>query len=457
MVFKKRSGYTERMIFSMAKLAPFKGLRYNTEKFKDLDSVTAPPYDIISADEQQELYNKDEYNVIRLDYGMEFESDGDENNKYTRSAAYLKKWIEEEVLKYEDEEAFYIYEQIFKLDMDESPTHSLKGIISLVQLEEFSKKVIIPHEETLKKAKRDRLGLMEATSANMSQIYSLYMDPDQAIADIISECSDTAPDISFTTKENVIQNVWIIKDKDIIELLSKKFENKQLFIADGHHRYETALHYRNLRHEKDGTEVGTQPYDYTMMMLVSMDDSGLFVFPTHRLVKNVENYSEQLMIGMLTEDFNASKIYFTDGNFADIITSKLRDTIDEKSFAYYTGNNYYYLLKLKDVLVMDDMIDGKSDTYKHLDVSVLHKLILEKYFGIGEESLKNQENIVYTKDAEEALKRVDNKEMQCAFLINPTKVSEIKDISLANEKMPQKSTYFWPKLITGIVIYKFDK
>lgn len=440
----------------MAKVVPFKGLRYNTEKFKDLDSVTAPPYDIISPEEQQELYNKDEYNVIRLDYGMDFESDGDDNNKYTRSAAYLNKWIEEEVLKYEDEPAFYIYEQVFKFDTEESPTHSLKGIISLVQLEEFSKKIILPHEETLKKAKRDRLGLMEATGTNMSQIYSLYMDPDQAIADIISECSDGAPDISFTTKENVIQNIWIIKDPAVINVISKKFESKQLFIADGHHRYETALYYRDKRHEEDGTEVGTQPYDYTMMMLVSMDDSGLFVFPTHRMVKNVKNFSEQLTIGMLTDDFSMSKIYFTEGDYADIIMSKLRGTVDEKRFAFYTGENYYYLLKLKDVHLMDDLIENRSDAYKHLDVTILHKLILEKYFGIDEQSLANQDNIVYTRDAGEAIKRVDDGEFQCAFIINPTKVSEIKDISLANEKMPQKSTYFWPKLVTGIVIYKFD-
>lgn len=440
----------------MAKVVPFKGLRYNTEKFKDLDMVTAPPYDIISAEGQQELYNKDEYNVIRLDYGMEFESDDSDNNKYTRSAAYLNKWIEEQVLVFEDEPAFYIYEQVFQLDTEESPTHSLKGIISLVQLEEFSKKVILPHEETLKKAKRDRLDLMEATKTNMSQIYSLYMDPDQAIADIISECSDGAPDISFTTRENVIQNIWIIKDPAIINVISKKFENKQLFIADGHHRYETALNYRNARHEADGTEIGTQSYDYTMMMLVSMDDSGLFVFPTHRMIKNVKNFSEQLTISMLTDDFNASKIYFTEGDFAEIIMTKLRNTVDEKRFAFYTGGNYYYLLELKDVHIMDDLIKDKSNAYKYLDVTILHKLILEKYFDIDDASLANQDHLVYTRDASDAVNCVKNGDYQCSFLINATKISEIKDISLANEKMPQKSTYFWPKLITGIVINKFD-
>ena len=174
------------------------------------------------------------------------------------------------------------------------------------------------------------------------------------------------------------------------------------------------------------------------------------------MIKNVSNFSEQLTIGMLTDDFNASKIYFTEGDVAEIITTKLRNTVDEKRFAFYTGENYYYLLKLKDVHVMDSLIDDKSDTYKHLDVTILHKLILEKYFGIEEQSLANREYVDYTIDAEEAIKKVDSGEFQCSFLINPTKVSEIKDISLANEKMPQKSTYFWPKLITGIVIYKFD-
>ncbi|HIV86230.1 MAG TPA: DUF1015 domain-containing protein [Candidatus Monoglobus merdigallinarum] len=440
----------------MAKVIPFKGLRYNTDKFKDLNMVTAPPYDIITPEEQQELYNKDEYNIIRLDYGMEFESDDENNNKYTRSAAHLNKWIDEQVLVFEDEPAFYIYEQVFQLGDEESPTHSLKGIISLVELEEFSKKIIMPHEETLKKAKRDRMGLMTATGTNMSQIYSLYMDPDQAIADIISECSDGAPDITFTTDDNVIQNIWIIKDPAIIGVISKKFENKQLFIADGHHRYETALNYRNIRHEQDGTEVGTQPYDYTMMMLVSMDDSGLFIFPTHRMIRNVKNFSEQMTVSMLTEDFSASKIYFTEGDYADIIMTKLRNTVDEKQFAFYTGDNYYYLLRLKDVHIIDDMISGKSDAYKHLDVTILHKLVLERYFGIDDKSLAEQQNLVYTRSASEAVEAVRSGEFQCAFLINATKISEIKDISLANEKMPQKSTFFWPKLITGIVINKFD-
>lgn len=229
-----------------------------------------------------------------------------------------------------------------------------------------------------------------------------------------------------------------------------------MFIADGHHRYETALNYRRERHEQDGSEIGTKDYDYIMMMLVSMTNSGLFVFPTHRLVKDVERFDETLLVGYLTEDFAAAKIHFTDGDFASIITDRLANTVDEKLFALYTGKNYYYLLKLKNFEAIDKAGEGMSSALRRLDVNILHKLILEKYLDIDMENMKQQKNLVYMREASDAVKAVRNGEYQCAFLINPTKVSEIREIALANEKMPQKSTYFWPKLITGLVINKFE-
>ncbi len=439
----------------MAKVIPFRGLRYNTDKFKDLDAVTAPPYDIISPAQQQELYNKDEYNVVRLDYGMDFVSDDGANNRYTRSAAYLNKWIEDQTLIYEDKPAFYIYEQIFSLG-SEDPSHSLKGVIGLVQLEEFSKKIVLPHEETITSAKEDRLKLMQTTAANLSQVYSLYMDEDKEIAGMIETWSDGEPNITFVSRENITQNIWIITDEEVNARLSSLFESKQIFIADGHHRYETALNYRRQRHEADGTEEGTMTYDYVMMMLVSMSNGGLFVFPTHRMVRGLESFDEVLLVGFLTEEFAVSKIYFTEGDYAAIIMERLANTVDETLFGLYTGQNYYYLLKLKTTQTIDAAIDGKSDAYKHLDVTVLHKLILEKYLGIDEENMRSQKNLVYTRDAHEAVDAVKNGEFDCAFLINPPKVSEIKEIAQVNEKMPQKSTYFWPKLVTGIVMNKFD-
>ena len=439
----------------MANVVPFRGVRYNTDKFKNLNDVTAPPYDIIPKEGQQELYNKNENNIIRIDYGMEFDTDTEENNRYTRSGDFLNKWLEEQVLIKEDSPAFYIYEQIFSLD-DGKPVHSLKGIISLVELREFADNIILPHEYTISKAKTDRLNLMRNTKANTSPIYSLYLDDEESIAKLIEENSELDPDISFNSTEGVKQNIWIIKDPGVLSKITALFNTKQLFIADGHHRYETALNYRRERHEADGTPIGSADYDYIMLMLLSMSNSGLFVFPTHRLVRDIERFDETLIVGFLTEEFSASKIYFTEGDYASIITERLAKTVDEKLIGMYTGGNYYYLLKLKDFNSIDKEITDKSDAYKHLDVTVLHKLILEKHLGIDEENMRNQKNLFYVREGYDAIKAVQNGEAQCAFLINPTKVSEIREIALANEKMPQKSTYFWPKLITGIVLNRFE-
>lgn len=438
----------------MAKVIPFCGTRYNTEMFKNLDDVTAPPYDIISRQEQEELFNKNEHNIIRVDYAPECDGDSESDNRYTRSGAYLKKWIEEQALIRESKPAFYIYEQIFSLS-DGKPAHSLKGILSLVELREFADKVVLPHEETISKAKTDRLNLMRATGANTSPIYSLFLDEEEKIASLIEENSDGEPDITFMTSEQIMQNIWIIDDKKITAQITRLFEDKQIFIADGHHRYETALNYRKERHEAEGTPIGGADYDYVLMMLVSMTNSGLFVFPTHRMVRDIDRFDETMVIGFLTDAFTASKIYFTEGDYASIITDRLANTVDEKLFAMYTGENYYYLLKLKDFKYIDGEISDKSDAYKHLDVTILHKLILEKYFDIDEENMRNQKNLVYTREAADAVRAVQNGDYQCAFLINPTKLSEIREIALENEKMPQKSTYFWPKLVTGLVINKF--
>jgi uncharacterized protein (DUF1015 family) len=386
---------------------------------------------------------------------MDFVSDDETNNRYTRSGVYLEKWIKDNHLVTEEEPAFYIYEQIFSLGQ-EDPSHSLKGIVGLVQLEDFSEKVVIPHEETIAKAKEDRLKLMQATRSNTSQIYSLFMDEDKAVARLIEEQSDRKPDLSFITEENVTQNVWVVTDKELHAKISALFQDKQIFIADGHHRYETSLIYRDSKREEDGSQKGTMPYDYVMMTLVSMSDGGLFVFPTHRMVRGIEGFDEVLLVGFLTEQFAVSKIYFTEGDYAEIITERLANTVDEILFGLYTGQNYYYLLKLKDTKALDEAVSGKSDTYKHLDVTVLHKLILEKRLGIDTDAMQDPKNLVYTRSAHEALKAVQNGDFDCAFLINPTKVSEIKEIAQANEKMPRNSTFFWPKLVTGIVINRFD-
>ncbi len=435
----------------MANVIPFKGLRYNTEMFSDLDAVTAPPYDIISDTQRDTLYAKSEYNVVRIDYGKAEDNDTAASNKYTRAGEALSQWIEKGVLKKEDKPAFYIYEQAF--EYNRNPI-SLKGIISLVELEEFEKKIVLPHEETLSKAKADRFDLMCATDANMSQIYSLFLDEDNSIESLIVKLSSGKPDVSFVTEDNITQNVWIITDEEQTAKITESFKDKQLFIADGHHRYETALNFRNKMREENPGRTNT-PYDYVMMMLTSMNDSGLLVFPTHRMVKNVADFDESMLIGYLSEDFAVSKIYFTEGDYAEIIMERISSVLDGKCFALYTGKDYYYKFELKNEKAIDSYITDKSEAYKNLDVTLLHTLVLERFLGIDRGNMANQKNLFYTRDASEAIDSVKSGEYQCSFLINATHVQDIKDISLANEKMPQKSTYFWPKLVTGIVINKF--
>ena len=431
----------------MAKVYPFSGLRYNTEKVSLFD-VVAPPYDIISPEIQDALYNKSEYNIVRADFGKEFPEDNDTVNKYTRSGELFEKWLKEDIIKAEDTPCFYIYEQVFSSN---NSKYSLKGLYSLVQLCDFKENIVLPHEETLSKAKADRFELMKTTNANLSAIYSLYLDEDKSMQEFIEVLSQGNPDLSFGTEDGVGHNVWIVKDKEATDKITAFFSDKQVFIADGHHRYETALRYRDYMREQTGDMSEDAPFNYVMMLLTSMSDPGLLVFPTHRMIKDMPDFDEESIVSALTDNFSISKIRFTDGEYDEIIMSKLRNCGDEIQFAMYTGKDYYYLLRLKDVSIMDSYISDKPEVYRRLDVSCLHTLILDRHFGINMENMAQQKNLLYSRDSKEAIGAVQEGKCHCSFLINATNISQIKDISLLGEKMPQKSTYFWPKPVTGVL------
>lgn len=437
----------------MAHIIPFRGMRFNTDKVGDLRQVTTPPYDIISPQEQNEFYQKHANSVIRLEFGKEYADDTPQNNRYTRAAADLKAWIDEQILIFEEKPAVYLYEEVFTLKNVE--TKAFKGFMTLVQLEEFSKKIVLPHEETLSKAKTDRFNLMDATHANFSPIYCLYMDEKQKLSPIIRDVSAQKPDISFTACDGIEQHLWIITDETVIQAVQAGFADRQLFIADGHHRYETALNFRNKLREENPDDGADALYNYVMMLLVDMDDPGLVVFPTHRMLKDLESFDEAAVLTALADSFQTEKLPVGNNAAAAMEEALSAAGADEKVFAFYTGKDYFYRLTLTDSTAMAKAISGKSDAYLGLDVTVLHTLILHKIFGIDMENMANQKNLVYTKQAEEAVDSVKNGDFQCAFLLNATKVREIKDVSLANEKMPQKSTYFYPKIITGLVMNKF--
>ena len=419
----------------MAEIKAFKGMRY-TSAAGDLNALVCPPYDIISDSQREKYIEENPCNIIRL----ELPKGGDE--RYKEAGKTLKDWLDKEILSCDKEDSIYVYEMLFSAN---GVRNRLKGFVSLVKLVEFTEGIVLPHEETLSKAKEDRFNLMSETFCNFSQIYSLYMDEDGSAYNIIDGCSKGTPDMEVKDPDGTVHRMWKVSDSGVINSVTEAFKDKKLYIADGHHRYETALNF----YKKHGTESS----GYIAMMLVNMENKGLVVFPTHRIVKDLENFSAEKVI----ED---CKPYFdiAEAPGEERMQAALNKFYDEgkKAFAMYTGYGKCYVMTLKDEGAVKKLLPEMSEAYCGLDVTVLHSLVLERILGIDKENMANQKNLTYTRSRQEALEAVDMDGADCSFILNPTKVSEIRDVAAAGEKMPQKSTYFYPKLITGLVMNKFS-
>ena len=426
----------------MAEIKGYKGLRFNCEKAGKIEELVCPPYDIISDQQREEYIKTNPHNIIRLELPK-----GDD--KYNKAAEILKDWLEKGILVKEDKPAIYIYEEEFTAYGERK---AIKGIICRVKLEEFSKGIILPHEFTLSKAKEDRLSLMKATNCNFSQIYSLYMDGGKNTLGKIDSLSKSEPDIQLQDNDNVTHRMWIIKDEKARADICSDFTDRKLYIADGHHRYETALNYRNYLREQGLAKEG-DACDYQMMMLVDMEHPGLVVFPTHRLVRNLDSFNAERVIDGCKEYFDV-----TEHSDINTIESTLMELYNQgkKAYAFYCGGSSYKLLVLKDTNIIKKLLPNASTATQQLDVTILHTLILEKIFGIDAENMAKQINLTYTKIFDEAISSVQQGNSQCAFILNPTRVSEIREVASNGEKMPQKSTYFYPKMITGLVMNQLE-
>lgn len=422
----------------MAEIKAFKALRF-TDKAGNIKDNICPPYDIISEEERRALIEKSENNVIRLELPK-----GD--NPYAQASDVLNSWLEKGILACDKEDSLYVYEEQFEC---EGKRYKIHGLICLVRLEEFSKGIVLPHEETLSKAKEDRFNLMSATFCNFSQVYSMYVDEDRKIASEIDKILDKKPEVVTTTPDGICHSLWAETDKSVIESIVKGFDGKQLYIADGHHRYETALNFRNHMREEGLIGKGDENGNYVMMFLADIDDDGLVILPTHRMVKDIENYNEKEVLAQIEKDFDVEWIDTLDGMMKRLDESKNR------AYAYYTGKNGYYLCTLRDESKTRKMHPDRSPAYAELDVTGLHTHILEPVFKIDKENMASQKNLVYTRSLEEAIDKVRCGEFQCSFILRSTKMRQIKDVACAGDKMPQKSTYFYPKLITGLVMNKF--
>jgi len=433
----------------MAGIMPLRGWRYDERKAGDIKDLVTPPYDVIDREAQEEYYSRNPFNIIRLEYGKHNAADSEIENRYTRAADYFSRWQNESVLGQEEEPAIYLYRQRFTVAGQEIER---TGIICGVKLEPYEKGVVLPHEETMPGHKADRLALMQACGANFSPIFGLYSDQERTIDRLLDQVTgDRAPEISFVDEWGQGHRLWVVKEPDVLRQVQELMEPRRIFIADGHHRYETALNYAG-----ENAAAG-----HVMMTLVNLYDPGLIVLPTHRLIV-ASNVNAEELPEALQQDFLVERV--TGRNVDEVLEymaakAGLDSAGGSKNgwvFGLYTGAGNFFVLQLKDEKIIEQKMPAeRSPAWCRLDVSVLQKLILDHVMGVGQDALAGGEAVQYTRDAGEAIQAVEQGRCKVSFLMNPTGIAEVTTVAENGEKMPQKSTFFYPKLITGLVINKF--
>jgi uncharacterized protein (DUF1015 family) len=433
----------------MVEIFPFNGITYNKEKIKKLDDVMSPPYDIISEEQQEELYNKHSKNYVRLILNKIKQTDDDKDNRYTRAKKLYDEWLDDITLIKSDKPAIFAYKIDYELEKSKK---TMNGFFVLLKIDpEY--KLVKAHEKTLSKPKADRLNLMRACKSNLEPIQLLYIDEKDKIRKAIDKTIKT-PIIDVKGYDGFKHRLWKVDDKETISVIQNQLKDEILFIADGHHRYQTAINYANEMKEKTGDKSSSAPFNFIMVILANMFDEGLSILPTHRFIKksNVD----------IKDSLDKLKKYFTveektvDAEEVQAVSKKIMidiKTKDKHKFALYTKDKYY-VLTLKDEKVMDEFAFDRSKTWRTLDVSILHKIVLEEIMGITQDNL--EDHVKYTRVDDEAVKFVNQGKYDFSVLMNATKINELKAIADAGEHMPQKSTYFLPKMLSGLVSYKMD-
>ncbi len=425
----------------MAIIKTLKPIIYNKEKV-DISKVIMPPYDIIKYGEIEKYYKKDEYNIIRIDKGIEYEKDNEKDNKYTRAKEFFDLWLKKKIFVRAEKESIFIYTQEYL--MPDKTKKEMLGFFAAVRLEEFEKKIILPHEKTHAAAKVDRLNLMRQVNSNTSPVLALYFDKGKKIDSILRHYIKTEkPLLDFYDENHIHYRLWELSYEKPVKRIIDLFKEKQLFIADGHHRYETAINYRNEMRKKL-KEDKEMPFDYILMCLISMEHSGISILPTHRIFMNFK-YDDI----PASEELNK---YFEVKEIKDIVALKIKMLRhpNKKSIGIVFKNKHYQLnLKeeeYKKILSKEPCIPE----YYFLNVCILHNLLLKQIFKLTEEEILK--DISYTQDIDEAVNTVLDNNAKCAFLLKSSTVDEVRIISENNLIMPQKSTYFLPKLATGLLI-----
>jgi uncharacterized protein (DUF1015 family) len=454
----------------MAIVSPFRAWRYDPERVP-VQLVVTQPYDKITPAMQEHYYQASPYNLVRIILGKRLPGDGDAENVYTRAAASFQNWRQTGVLRKDAEPSIYRYSQTFRVpgsaagDAPGSQQRAeRRAFIALGRLEDYSAGVVFRHEQTLAKPKADRLDLLRANRAHFGQIFMLYSGAGKVDALLDSAAAkNEAPDIEVTDEYDVVHRVWKISDPSVIASVREQMRDQKLIIADGHHRYETALTYRNERRAAAETASGSKkdapaPYDSVMMTFVDMDRPdkdrpGLVILPTHRLVFGLPSFSPAQFQAETRKFFHVEEI---DAGIDAARATAILQNAGHAGTALLAVTAEHAFLLHSPKAIGTGMFGSLSLRQQALDVVQLHRCLLEGVLKISEEAIRNQENVSYCREAGEALTQVRSGKVQVAFLMNPVRIEQVRDIALAGEVLPQKSTDFYPKLLSGLTIYALE-
>ena len=435
----------------MVDIHPFHGVRYNQVVISDLAQIICPPYDVISAHMQSELYERSEHNFIRLEHTRELPQDNAGENRYTRAAATLSLWLAHGILAAEETPAVYLHDHYFRYLGQE---YRRRGIITLVRLEEWGSRVIRPHEGTLPNPRSERLNLLRALRAGTSSIMALFEDRDRRIASVLAAKEKDEPVLHLNTENGEKHVLRVVSEAGTLAQLRRHLAHKPLYIADGHHRYESALAYQREQREKLAKSQGDKGFDFVMMELVDFADPGLVILPPHRLVRSLPVEKIDGILNGLDSLFQVQKVPFAPPDVWQEINALLAGDEGQGRIAVFGLDKKNILLLKPDNLTALSrlMPDSRSEHYRRLSVSILDHVVLEKLSGLKREQAA--EALAYSYDQSDAVNMVLSGQYQLAFFISPVKADMIKMIADVGDRMPGKSTYFYPKLPSGLVFYR---
>ncbi len=431
----------------MAEICPFRGVHYNESLIKDWAAVICPTYDIITPQLQQELYLRSEYNFVRLEFGRELPQDTVTDNKYTRSTATLEQWLKQGILETDAVPTIYLHDQHFTY---QGRKHKRRGIIARVRVEEWDKMVIRPHEGTMTEPKGDRLSLLWALQANTSPILALFEDQAKQISSLLAKQAQSKPLISLRSVDGEGHNIWAITETELINQISSSLAGQPLYIADGHHRYESALTYQRERHARSPSASEDEAFNFMMMALVDFSDPGLIILPPHRLVRGISKPTLTELMAKLKVFFEIEELPLGMPDIWKHVDDLLREPDEVRLILFGLAAEHLLLLRLHDPAMASQMMPYfHSELYKRLDVSIVDHIILEKLLALSSDQEKT--SLAYSYDRLDAVNRVLDQEYQLAFLLSPVKAEMMKAVADTGDRMPRKSTYFYPKLPAGLI------